>query len=43
MAHMNEVVAKALCYNLSRVTHTVYELGIAPRFELQELVTTHTG
>lgn len=35
-AQVNEVLAKALCYNLSRVTHAIYELGIATRFGSQE-------
>jgi hypothetical protein len=34
---VNEVLLKVLCFNLSVVTHSIYELGIAPRFGLPEL------
>ena len=31
-AQVNEVLCKALAYNLTVITHSIYELGIAPRF-----------
>jgi len=31
-AQVNEVLCKALCFNLSRLVHAIYELGIDPQF-----------
>lgn len=36
-AKVNEVLLKVLCYNLSVLTHSIYELGVAPRFGFSEL------
>lgn len=35
-AQINEVLAKVLCYNLRVITRSIYELGVAPRLDLQQ-------